>query len=89
MTPKEKSNLDSMAEKQAAAPNKHLKRLDAEISALERKVCDAMYVDDIAAASKAMDDMRNEPHVQLLRVDRNELAFLVKRRAQLVEVKNG
>ena len=93
MTPTKKLELENMAEKQSAgvkkAPNKHATRLQAEARDLERKISDAMYVDDIGLARKLMDEMRNEPHVQKLRADRDELAFLLKRLAQLTEVSDG
>lgn len=61
----------------------HLNRIDAAIADLKQKVCDSMYVDSIEEAVKLMGDLRNEPHVQLLRPSRQELEFLTKRREAL------
>lgn len=86
MTKEENAALDDQAKKKQ--PNKHLQRIDHEIRDLKSKLCESMYVDDIDAATKLMGDLRNEPHVQMLRPIRQELEFLCKRREQ-IEATNG
>ncbi len=64
------------------------KQLDA-ISAREvvvtKAICEQMYADTLAEALAVADKTRNEPHVQEIRDERAELAFLRIRKTTLTQ----
>ncbi len=65
-------------------PNPHLERISARVEQLKKSLAAAVYVDSIEDARLIFDVLRNDAHVmRVLRADRDELEFLLRRQKDL------
>ncbi len=65
-------------------PNPHLERISTRVEALKKSLAAAVYVDSIEEARLIFDVLRNDAHVmRVLRADRDELEFLLRRQKDL------